>query len=59
MTEEELKESIINAALEWREADENEPIPSEKVRQKLYYLVCLVDDLKDMRLFKNYPSSNG
>jgi len=49
MTESDLIEKIITTALEWRELDEFEPIPSDLPGEKLEELAFLLDDLNTLR----------
>ena len=48
MTENEkyLRGRVVRLALEWRECDESEPIPSGEADKKMTRLVFAIDDLK-------------
>ena len=43
MSNQDLKEALVNAAIDWRIADEVEPIPSEVVKKKHMELVYAID----------------
>jgi hypothetical protein len=58
----EAKEKLISAAIDWRIADEAEPIPSNVVKEKQFALALSIDDYLNCQpelhhaLLRNYKS---